>query len=267
MTAKFSPSLHDKSQITILLVCRNEGRSIGSAINKFKKAKFSRFLVIDDNSTDDTASMAKEAGAAVVTSKISLGFNLAVLKGLYLIETQAVLIVPDPNINLDAAYLNSFMEFGMLGEYPILLPHGKIEYGIDFSKILKRKYGVFLSEPGFQAVFLNRQMLEITKKRVTGASPYIFFELIKAAVTEDLKIGVLESGITEVDYGRVRHLRIWLWRQRRKRERKDYIRLAFPDLIKKEVRRRLVIGTLIAGIGGAMSAGLIWITVQLADTL
>lgn len=60
-------------KITILIPCYNESESIGTVIKKFPREQLEKLdfdldvLVIDNNSTDNTAEVARAAGARVIT--------------------------------------------------------------------------------------------------------------------------------------------------------------------------------------------------------
>jgi len=258
---------YSKDQVTIVLLCHNEELALPEVLGAFQKAGFTSFLVMDDNSTDNTAKIARQFGAKVVRSTLpGMGFQAAMLKVLFSIDAANALIIPDPFVSIAPIAVQRFLELGVIGEYPLLLSQGKNRDGIDFSKILRKKYNLFLDQPSFQAVFVNRQMLAAIKKRVTGNGPYIFFELIKAALDEDLKIGVMHSGVAEKPYS----LRgIWWWRRRKrlameKRRRKSYVKTAFPDLKRQQIQQKLILGITIAALGGSLATGLVALAIWLA---
>ena len=69
--------------VCILIPTLNEGKTIKSLVEKFKKLGFDDVLVIDGHSSDDTASQAESAGARVVIQQgkgkgtaIQQAFNL-----------------------------------------------------------------------------------------------------------------------------------------------------------------------------------------------
>jgi len=63
-----------------IIPCYNEGATIGSVVIKAKRY-VNKVLVIDDGSIDDTAEIAKAAGADVVTHKTNRGKSIAVKTG------------------------------------------------------------------------------------------------------------------------------------------------------------------------------------------
>jgi len=215
---------------------------------------------MDDHSSDNTAKIAQNAGATVIRNNTTLGFKDTLLKGLFLADSPAVVVIADPYIHITKGLLERFVELGMIGDYPLLISRGTKQRGINFSKILRKKYGVYLDEPDFQAVFLNRQMQAVIKKRVTGNGPYVFFELVKAALSEDLKIGVRNAGIREQFYRPPLYVRL----RRRKRlkhekqQRQDYIKAAFPGLRLEQTLDKVTVGVVSGVIVVALTPLTIW---------
>jgi hypothetical protein len=215
---------------------------------------------MDDHSSDDTSKIAKGAGATIVRNRTTLGFKDTLLKGLFLVDSPSVVIIADPYVQVNQGLLQRFVEFGVIGEYPLLISRGRKQRGINFSKILKKKYGIYLDEPDFQTVFLNKQMQAVIKKRVTGNGPYVFFELVKTAISEDLKIGVRDAGI----YERAYKPPWYMWFRRRKRlkyekqQRQDYIKTAFPGLRLQQTLDKVLVGVISGIIVVALTPLTVW---------
>ncbi len=74
----FDPSLH---KVTVIIPAFNEARFIGSIILKLKKWPV-EVLVVDDGSTDDTAEIARAAGAEVIRLGINQGKGVALNRGI-----------------------------------------------------------------------------------------------------------------------------------------------------------------------------------------
>ena len=64
-------------KILAAIPCYNEGLAIGSVVLKASR-HVDEVLVVDDGSTDDTAEIAREAGATVVTHEENTGKGRAV---------------------------------------------------------------------------------------------------------------------------------------------------------------------------------------------
>ena len=73
----------NKSDISIIIPAYNESATIGEMIDKIKilNANF-EIIVIDDGSGDDTASVAKEAGAIVYRHPYNIGNGAAIKSGI-----------------------------------------------------------------------------------------------------------------------------------------------------------------------------------------
>lgn len=78
-------------KVTVLVPCYNEAEGIGDVIRKFPRDKFAvhgytlEVLVIDNNSTDNTAEIAQAAGARVIVER-KQGKGNAVRTGFYAIS-------------------------------------------------------------------------------------------------------------------------------------------------------------------------------------
>jgi len=80
MTKKVN--LIDK-EIGVVMPANNEAEVIGGLINSIKKIKLIKtIIVIDDGSTDNTAWVAKKAGAKVLRTHINMGSGPATLMGI-----------------------------------------------------------------------------------------------------------------------------------------------------------------------------------------
>lgn len=82
----------NKSIVDIIIPAFNEAPSIQKVIKDIPKERVRHIIVCDNNSTDETADRAKEAGAVVVFAK-KKGYGYACLQGLKYIE--ALEIKPD----------------------------------------------------------------------------------------------------------------------------------------------------------------------------
>lgn len=71
-----------KDRILVLVPAWNEGRNVGNTVREIRGASEEfDVVVIDDGSTDDTAAVAREAGAVVLTLPFNLGVGGAMRTG------------------------------------------------------------------------------------------------------------------------------------------------------------------------------------------
>jgi glycosyltransferase involved in cell wall biosynthesis len=71
-----------KNDITVVLTAYNDEKSIGLAVNDFKQSKFvKRVIVISNNSSDNTETIAKNNGA-IVFNETKQGYGSCVLRAL-----------------------------------------------------------------------------------------------------------------------------------------------------------------------------------------
>ena len=70
------------SNLSIIIPARNEATSIGDVVAAVRRTyDVAEILVVDDGSSDDTASIARQAGAHVISHPISLGNGAAIKSG------------------------------------------------------------------------------------------------------------------------------------------------------------------------------------------
>lgn len=72
----------DTTRLSIIIPAKNEAAVIGDVVSSVRSVyKSAEILVVDDGSTDDTARLAKDSGAQVVTHPVSLGNGAAIKAG------------------------------------------------------------------------------------------------------------------------------------------------------------------------------------------
>src|SRR5215207_9432645 len=67
-------------QCAVVIPCHNEGRAIGELVQAVRRI-LPAVVVVDDGSTDDTASRAREAGAEVIAAGVVRGKGAALRAG------------------------------------------------------------------------------------------------------------------------------------------------------------------------------------------
>jgi len=134
----------------VVIPALNEEKSIGSVIEDIPKQRVQQIIVVDNGSTDQTASVATKAGAIVVAES-KRGYGQACLTGIALAAKQP----PKYLIFLDGDYSDDPTEMSLL--------HEKLDTGYDFvvgSRLLGK------AEPGAmlpQALFGNKLATFLTK--------------------------------------------------------------------------------------------------------
>jgi len=88
--------LYNGHSISVVMPAYNEQENIYNIVKEFKALNIvDEILVIDNNSTDDTAQLAKDAGAVLI-GEIKQGFGYACQKGLKTAQGEYILLVePD----------------------------------------------------------------------------------------------------------------------------------------------------------------------------
>ena len=78
----------------VVIAAFNEAKSIEDVVNELKDNKFPNVIVVDDGSSDNTGSIAEEAGATVLTHCINRGQGAALKTGIdFAIMNNADIIV------------------------------------------------------------------------------------------------------------------------------------------------------------------------------
>jgi glycosyltransferase involved in cell wall biosynthesis len=243
---------YNKDEVTIILPCHNESLCIKAVVENFKNAGFHNILVVDDASNDETGKMAQLSNAEVIKNYKCAGFYLAMLRGLYSVRTKYAFVAYSYEELVSIHFLNQFVEFGIIGNYSLLISRDESEKAIKLSCIIKKKFGIFIHEPSFDFVFMDRKLIDVIKKEVGGTGQYAYLEIIKTAIENKLKLGSYPIGLSNT-------LRMSSRRFRRNKGPKAYFRYAVPDTNKMEVIKNFsyivislltIIVTILLAIGG-----------------
>lgn len=233
------------NEITVLIPCHNEEIFIRDVIKDLRVLGFSNIVVLDDASTDRTYQEASSNGVEIMRSSNLLGFSTTLLKGLYEVETPYALIYSASELLNNDSDLIEFIEFGASGEYAMLISKEQ-ENGVsrNLSHFLKKKFGIFIPEPGFDFVFLNSDLIKIIKAKVATTNTNIYFEIIRQAISNDLKIGVYPIKILDLLSYSPNRFRVKLKRfiRFRKYESVSYFDYVFPDIERKRLLGQIMTG-------------------------
>jgi glycosyltransferase involved in cell wall biosynthesis len=88
-------------KITVIIPAYNEEQAVAKVIEDIPKNIVSQIIVVNNNSSDQTAEVAQKAGATVLT-ETQQGYGYACLKGINYVQEQN--IQPDIIVFLDADY-------------------------------------------------------------------------------------------------------------------------------------------------------------------
>jgi len=85
-------SVSSKHKIALITPAQNEEDSIGVMLNSLPKEIFTQIIVVDNNSSDNTAKIAKDLGAKVVFEKQE-GYGKACLSGIKALDKEIEIVV------------------------------------------------------------------------------------------------------------------------------------------------------------------------------
>ena len=168
-------------KISVVIPAYNEEESLPHVLNDLPQDRLHQIIVVDNRSTDRTAEVARENGAAVVHEKRQ-GYGRACLAGMAVLEN------PDIVVFLDGDYSDYPEEIDLLVE-PIL--KDEADFIVGSRMILKESRGALLPQARYGnmlAVFLIRLFFG---HRYTDLGPFraIRYESLRAIGMRDKNFG------------------------------------------------------------------------------
>ena len=168
-------------KISVIIPAYNEEESLPHVLNDLPQDRLHQIIVVDNRSTDRTAEVARENGAAVVHEKRQ-GYGRACLAGMAMLEN------PDIVVFLDGDYSDYPEEIDLLVE-PIL--KGEADFIVGSRMILKESRVALLPQARYGnmlAVFLIRLFFG---HRYTDLGPFraIRYESLQAIGMRDKNFG------------------------------------------------------------------------------
>ena len=182
------------SRISVIIPAYNEEDSIGLVLDALPQNLIHDIIVVDNNSTDDTARSASEKGARVVAEK-RRGYGSACLKGISELDN------PDIVVFLDGDFSDYPEEIIQLVE-PI--ESGKNDFVLGSRMLIPESRSALLPQSRYGnqlAVFLMRLFF---RHKFTDLGPFraIRYESLKAIAMQDANFGwTVEMQIKAVKKG------------------------------------------------------------------
>ena len=182
------------SRISVIIPAYNEEDSIGLVLDALPQNLIHEIIVVDNNSTDDTARSASEKGARVVAEK-RRGYGSACLKGISELDN------PDIVVFLDGDFSDYPEEIIQLVE-PI--ESGKKDFVLGSRMLIPESRSALLPQSRYGnqlAVFL---MALFFRHKFTDLGPFraIRYESLKAIAMQDANFGwTVEMQIKAVKKG------------------------------------------------------------------
>jgi glycosyltransferase involved in cell wall biosynthesis len=235
------------SDVTVVMPCYNEGVSLLYTIKYLKSVGFKNILIVDDNSIDDTYSIVEKEKVLILKNIRNMGFTFSLLKGLYGIKTKYAL-VSSPDIIFEKDSLIDFIHFGIKGNYSLLFSKKKKRsiFSIDIAPLLRERYGINISEPLLDVVFVNQSLLDKIKTE-TISDDFILLELVRIVMKNNLKLGTY---YLKIEYLRGKSLiSPFLNRYFHQLRGRRYLRKAFPKKYKESIIKKVLTGVSIAVLG------------------
>jgi len=98
-------------KVTALIPAYNEAKTISSVIETLRKnEKINDILVIDDGSSDNTADLARLAGAKVISFKTNQGKGAALQKGIEEINSEIIIMLDGDLIGLRSIHIDNLLK-------------------------------------------------------------------------------------------------------------------------------------------------------------
>jgi len=108
--------------ISVVIPAYNEAKTITQVVNKVK-SKASQVIVVDDGSTDQTAELARQAGAEVTIHFLNRGQGAALQTGINFALSQGadIIVTFDADGQLEPSEIDQVIEPLLLGKFDVVL--------------------------------------------------------------------------------------------------------------------------------------------------
>ena len=103
------------SRISVIIPAFNEESSIGLVLDALPQEKIHEIIVVNNNSTDDTARVAAEHGARVVEEP-RRGYGSACLKGINELDAPDIVVFLDGDLTFGENAIDFIHDFRIVAE-------------------------------------------------------------------------------------------------------------------------------------------------------
>lgn len=198
------------NDIIALIPAWNEGRRMGPVVDATRRHL--PVLVLDDGSEDDTARVAREAGAVVISHAENQGKGVALMTGFdwALAHDYGAVLTLDADGQHDPADIPKFLSAYASENWDLII--GKRDFGqMPFPRRYTNPFGSWLLSRALDKRILDNQsgfrlhdrgLLEMLNLTTTGFELEV--EVIIQAVCQDMRIGWVEIrtiyGVDKVSY-------------------------------------------------------------------
>lgn len=113
-------------KIAVLIPAYNESKTIGEVVKRTRKAAPRiEVLVVDDGSKDDTAKLAKKAGATVIKHEVNKGKAQAMITGMHKLKNYDWVVFLDADLQYEPEEIVKFLEIIKQGDADFILGYRK----------------------------------------------------------------------------------------------------------------------------------------------
>ncbi|MEM7815182.1 MAG: glycosyltransferase [Candidatus Aenigmatarchaeota archaeon] len=190
------------TSVTAIIPAYNEAATVGKVVQAVSKAKVDEIIVVDDGSCDETAEVARRAGAKVLVHARNRGKGCAMKTGLNAASGKIVVFIDADLKSLTPQKVNMLIE-------PIL--KGKADFVKSYFSSYKSKTGtsIFLYRPLLKHLFSTTAFKHPVSGQIAGWKS--FFDDIEFRNDYGIDISILIDAIRrrmrikEVCLGKLSH--------------------------------------------------------------
>ncbi len=201
----------DINSVTVIIPTLNEGRNIEGILNKLRDLGYSRILIIDGKSNDQTVEIAKDMGANVIIQD-GIGKGDALRQALSYNELGDLIIIMDADGSMDPNEIPAFLSPLEAGVADITKGSRFLGGGFSEDMTLLRRFGngvfVFLVNNFFSTKYtdLCYGYAAFKKEAIQKLLPSLKsnkFEIETEIFVKARKIGLAIAEVPSIEYKRM----------------------------------------------------------------